>query len=118
MPPGRHPFFTGREVELERLRQRLAEERRVNLTGPAGVGRTRLAIEYAHRERSSYPAGVFWLRGETAATLRSDLASLAWLQELLLEERHLRVQPRVIESVTAWLRSHDGPRPPGYRQQS
>jgi hypothetical protein len=38
--------------------------------------------------------------------LNGDIAALAWLPELQLEERNLREQERVIEAVTGWLRAH------------
>ncbi|WP_164861875.1 ATP-binding protein, partial [Microbacterium sp. CPCC 204701] len=41
--------FVGREAELETIRRGRAESRLVTLTGPAGVGKTRLAIEVARR---------------------------------------------------------------------
>lgn len=37
--------FLGREREMERLRDSLAENRLVTITGPGGMGKTRLAIE-------------------------------------------------------------------------
>ena len=39
--------FVGREEELRRLRQSLAESRLVTLVGPSGVGKTRLALRLA-----------------------------------------------------------------------
>lgn len=54
-PPARHrlpvpptPFF-GREEELSRLAALLEENRWVTLTGPGGMGKTRLALEAARR---------------------------------------------------------------------
>lgn len=44
--------FVGRENELEVIRRGRAESRLVTLTGPAGVGKTRLAIEVARRARA------------------------------------------------------------------
>jgi non-specific serine/threonine protein kinase len=51
--PGRLPIaqssFVGRERELTALSQLFARSRLVNLTGPGGVGKTRLAVEAARR---------------------------------------------------------------------
>ncbi|HZV03392.1 MAG TPA: tetratricopeptide repeat protein [Planctomycetota bacterium] len=48
--------FHGREEELERLRQELAPGRRglVTLTGPGGIGKTRLAVETATRLQEAF----------------------------------------------------------------
>jgi tetratricopeptide (TPR) repeat protein len=73
--------------------------------GLGGVGKTQLAIGYLHRHREDYPDGRFWLRADQAATLISDLASLAWLLEL--PERELLEHELQIEAVLRWLRGHD-----------
>ena len=52
--------FIGRERELTEIRDRLAATRLLTLTGPGGVGKTRLAIEAAQTLTSDYPHGV-WL---------------------------------------------------------
>ena len=41
--------FVGRAPEVALVRARLAEHRLVTLTGPGGVGKTRLAVEAARR---------------------------------------------------------------------
>ena len=47
--PIRRPLtsFLGREIDLKTLTEHLAAQRLISLIGPAGVGKTRLAIEYA-----------------------------------------------------------------------
>lgn len=50
----------GREPELDELATVLAAHRLVTLTGPGGVGKTRLALEVAGRVGGSFPDGV-WL---------------------------------------------------------
>jgi non-specific serine/threonine protein kinase len=52
--------FVGRDAELVEVRQRLTQERLVTLTGPGGVGKTRLALEVAGSAADQYPDGV-WL---------------------------------------------------------
>ncbi|MGQ4271456.1 ATP-binding protein [Nocardiopsis changdeensis] len=46
-PPAPLTSFVGREADLARLRERLAGHRLVTLTGPGGVGKSRLAAEAA-----------------------------------------------------------------------
>ncbi|HSK25661.1 MAG TPA: BTAD domain-containing putative transcriptional regulator [Jiangellales bacterium] len=48
----------GREEDLRRLRPLLGSERCVTLVGPGGVGKTRLALELAHRVQDDHPDGV------------------------------------------------------------
>ena len=48
----------GREQELTSLSGLLEQERLVTITGPGGVGKTRLAIEAAGRAGGSFPHGV------------------------------------------------------------
>jgi predicted ATPase len=50
----------GREEAVAQVRSRLAAGRLVTLTGPGGVGKTRLAVEVAHQLSSGYDDGA-WL---------------------------------------------------------
>jgi hypothetical protein len=78
--------FNGREDMLEAIGSKLAEgtgtlairnssQVSVAVRGLGGVGKTVLAIEYAHRNREAYH-GVWWIRAEKRETLVDDLAAL------------------------------------------
>lgn len=54
--------FVGREADLVRLADLIPGQRLVTLTGPAGVGKTRLAIEAGYRLRERFPAGVWFVQ--------------------------------------------------------
>jgi predicted ATPase/Tfp pilus assembly protein PilF len=56
LPPERDAFV-GRDEELAALAQALAGSRLVSLLGTAGIGKTRLALRYAHLYLEDYPAG-------------------------------------------------------------
>ncbi len=53
--------FIGRGEILEALSSRLQSSRLLTLTGPAGVGKTRLAQELARDQLNKFPDGVWWL---------------------------------------------------------
>ena len=84
--PPRIASFIGRTDELDRLDAILMRDKpaavtqasvgRAAVPGMGGVGKTSLAIEYAHRFRGLY-AGVCWCPAETRTGLLSALASLA-----------------------------------------
>src|SRR5260221_4808272 len=57
--------FVGREQEIAQLKELVATNRLVTLTGAGGAGKTRLAIEVASRLVDAFPDGV-WLVDLTA----------------------------------------------------
>jgi len=54
--------LVGREAELDGIRHLLANAdcRLITLIGPGGIGKTRLAIEFALRQRELFPDGVYF----------------------------------------------------------
>ena len=53
------PLF-GRHAEVDAVTHELAAERLVTLTGPGGVGKTRLALEVASASGDKFAGGTFW----------------------------------------------------------
>ena len=53
--------FIGREKELKEIARLLSSSRLLTLTGPGGVGKTRLAIQTAHDSVKKFKDGVFWV---------------------------------------------------------
>lgn len=81
--PPRNPRFIGRDDDIEELRDRLVEadgdQAVVTLSGAPGVGKSELALEYAHRFAGDYDL-VWWV---PAADEQSAMASLAALAATL-----------------------------------
>jgi hypothetical protein len=123
--PPRIASFTGRTDELDRLDAILMQDKpaavtqasvaRAAVQGMGGVGKTSLAIEYAHRFRALY-AGVCWCPAETRTALLSALAGLAVTLGAAtargagvdkVEEAAKAVLRRLAEQRATWLLVYD-----------
>ncbi|MEU2614256.1 FxSxx-COOH system tetratricopeptide repeat protein [Micromonospora sp. NPDC007271] len=75
--PPRNESFVGRGEYLERLRDRLTGNGGpVTLTGGAGVGKSELAREFAHRFAYDYDL-VWWIPAQDRETVQTSLGELA-----------------------------------------
>jgi len=87
--PARNLNFTGRGALLERLRAQLRRQPGAVVTqaeaihGLGGVGKTQLALEFAHRYHADYEV-IWWIAAEQPASVTAELAALA--QELGVEQ--------------------------------
>jgi DNA-binding CsgD family transcriptional regulator len=59
--PAQVTSFVGREAEIREVRQLLAFNRLLTLTGPPGTGKTRLALEVAANVLDQFEDGVFFI---------------------------------------------------------
>ena len=70
-PPVGRTSFIGRSLDIERVGQLIGQSRLVTLTGPGGIGKTRLAIESARHSARRFPGGVVFV--ELAAVRDPEL---------------------------------------------
>ena len=120
--PPRIASFTGRAEQLDKLDAILMQDKpaavtqasvgRAAVQGMGGVGKTSLAVEYAHRYRSLY-AGVCWCPSETSTALLSALANLAvtlgavTAEEADVEKVAKAALRRLAEQRATWLLVYD-----------
>ncbi|MEV4222289.1 FxSxx-COOH system tetratricopeptide repeat protein, partial [Nonomuraea sp. NPDC049725] len=96
--------FVGRETALTALRQTLQD-----VTGPGvisqavlglgGVGKSELALQYAHHHRQEY-ALVWWIDADRPDLIRAGLAALT--RELTCGIDSVAAEQATVEEATAW----------------
>ncbi len=113
--PSLGSLFKGRSDVLELLYQSF-EQTAINcvtaivgkaLHGLGGVGKTRLAVEYAWRHVEDYNA-ILFVRSDTLRNLRSNLAALAGPQVLDLPEQQAPEEEARVVAVLRWLHEYPG----------
>ncbi len=62
--------FLGRDEAMQQLRALLQATRLTTVTGPVGIGKSRLLLQVAEAAASDFPCGVFW--ADLGACIRDD----------------------------------------------
>ena len=117
--PPRNPVFTGREDMLTEVGRRLdgGPVAVVAVRGLGGMGKSQVALEYAHRMRDSGRYRVAgWVRADSAVTAAEDLAAIAPLLGLAADEPAGEVAASVVAALGSrrdWLMVFDNAQVPG-----
>ncbi|MGW0755937.1 tetratricopeptide repeat protein [Streptomyces sp. NPDC002814] len=115
VPPGMHnlpelpsPIFVGRTEVMAELERALSAESQTitqTLHGLGGVGKTTLALHYAHDHAGAYRL-VWWIRSDTPELIEAGLAALT--VRLRGEEASSLNTAQAAEWAVGWLQTHPG----------
>lgn len=91
--------FIGRQAELAAVKEALSGQRLVTLTGPGGVGKTRLALAAAAEVGEQQPDGIFLVE-------LASLSDASLVTQTVATTLGLREQPGQdwLDSLVEWLR--------------
>jgi tetratricopeptide (TPR) repeat protein len=103
-------LLKGRDDELQRLVENLKSTAQATaitqaIHGLGGIGKTRLAVEYAWQSGDRYDAA-FFVVADSPEALQSNLASLARPSLLNLPEYRAGTEVETVEAVLIWLREN------------
>jgi len=109
MPMRPNPHFVGREDELRELERMLRAGSTTAIgqvaaaTGLGGIGKTQLAVEYAHRYGRRYPGGVFWLDVSDPEAIPSQAARCGGVEGMNLPgSANLSLPDQVAQVRAEW----------------
>jgi len=83
--PAQLTSFVGREAQIIEVRQLLAGNRLVTLTGAGGAGKTRLALQVAAQMAGEFGGGVWYV--DLAPITEPDLVPVAVIRALGLPDQ-------------------------------
>jgi tetratricopeptide (TPR) repeat protein len=103
--PAHNMFFTGRGAILETIARWFFSEieatQTLALSGLAGVGKTQIALEYAHRYYDHYDA-VLWVKASSKDTFESDMLIIARILDLPeMQDKDVQI---IVAAVHRWLK--------------
>jgi predicted ATP-dependent serine protease len=91
LPFRQNPRFYGRKNELDKIVKYLSPKddlsfRTYTIYGRRGVGKTEVALQFAHTNPAQYDA-VFWIQCETSVAIRQSFTNVAVALNLPLADR-------------------------------
>jgi tetratricopeptide (TPR) repeat protein len=106
IPYGHNPFFTDRTAILASLHNYFSSSKAFRqtciqaLNGMVGIGKTQIAVEYAHLYKHEYQA-ILWLEAASRTLLNEGIISLA--EQLSLAEQDLIDEQHRFSAFKRWL---------------
>ena len=113
IPFSPNPHFVGRKEELQQLGQIFFEsqpatiyESTIAITGIGGIGKTQLAVEFAHRYGAYFSGGVFWVNCAERNRIPAEIANCGKHMGLSPEFNSMGLQQRQALVQKAWQEPH------------
>lgn len=87
-----NPHFVGREATLQQMAETLKTSSTIAVTGLGGLGKTQLAVEFAHRYGRYFSGGVFWISFAQPTTIPDQIAACGGARHLDLRPNFFQIK--------------------------
>ncbi len=98
-----NPYFVGRAEELRQVGEALEGKQHVVVWGAAGIGKTALAIEVAHRQSWRFPGGALWLSCQGGTPFDTLLNTMGAFCGIDLSQEDPAQKPSRVRALLAML---------------
>lgn len=99
--PNEIAYFTGREIFIEKIQNEIMSKRVFLLHGPAGVGKTALAIKLGHILRERFPDGVLWYKVDSSNSMDILLSIANLFGEDISTIKDIHVRASIVRTLLA-----------------
>lgn len=96
MLPAQNDNFSGREKVLEQLDDLIHQKSVIALYGLGGVGKTQVAVQYAHLHKHEYDL-VLWITAESIEDFQHGLEELALFLNISTDQKQ---PPQILKEIT------------------
>lgn len=107
--PPRNIYFSGRASVIEQIEATLlpqSHSRVQALIGLGGIGKTAIAINYAHINKNKYKDGVCWIDAQTNSSIINSFIDFALKIELIRDKNAYSVE-QITRILLDWFSQHN-----------
>ena len=102
--------FVGRNSFLKEIHDKLSNDNNGNvlyLTGTAGIGKTRLACEFAIREKHAYTSGIYIFHAVSKENLHAEVIQFAFSKGIITNDMEGGDNKAILSKMSQWMRRND-----------
>lgn len=94
--------FVGRSEILEQIKENVERFNITSISGIGGIGKTRIACEYANQNRSDYYSGIYFFHAVSEENIYAEILQFA-IEKGLINESWIDTPEYIWEKIRIWM---------------